>query len=262
MGSVLIGQYIRGSSVIHLLDPRAKLISIFVLMFAILWIDTALGYAAAAVVTAAMLYIARIPFKTFLRSLRPMIIILSFLALAHAIVTPGTTPLFSFGWLSVYPEGIINAVEMVVRIILLVTIASILTLTTKPLEVTQGLEQLLSPLQRFKLPIEQFAFMASLTLRFIPTLLLEAEKIMEAQKARGVSFQQKNPWKRLKSYIPIMLPLLTSAVQRAGRLTDALEARGYQPGAKRTRSRQFVYKQLDYGAFTIFGAVSAMLVLL
>ncbi|WP_018923974.1 energy-coupling factor transporter transmembrane component T family protein [Salsuginibacillus kocurii] len=260
MANVLVGQYVQGQSVFHTLDPRTKVMSIFSFMVAILFVDDVVGYVTAALIVAGAVVASRIPLRFFFKGLRPMLFFLLVLVMFHIVFSQGQQPLFTLGWFTVYVEGIKSGMEMLVRIVLLVVMASILTLTTKPLDLSFALAKLWQPLERLHLPVQQISLMVSLALRFIPTLLQEAEKIIEAQKARGATFADKNLFKRVYLYVPVLIPLIISSLQRAEQLTDAIDSRAYGTGAKRTTYRTLQYTRLDYMMLVLFAGFIVLLV--
>ncbi|MCY7892837.1 energy-coupling factor transporter transmembrane protein EcfT [Bacillus vallismortis] len=249
--NVIIGQYIQRPSFFHRLDPRTKILSIFMFAISILLTEGTISYLAATCFVVLCVFLTNIPIRIFMNTLKPIIVILSFTLFFHTLFSKGEHVLLSVGILHITEEGIKEGIKVVYRIILMVIIASLLTLTTKPLDITYGLERLFRPLSIFRVPVEQFSLMISITLRFIPTIVEEADKIMEAQRARGAQMNHKGLFKKISSYIPMIIPLLVSSVQRAERLSLAIEARGYGAGKERTRYRQLIYRKNDYGTFII-----------
>ena len=262
ISNVIMGQYVQRDSIFHSLDPRTKLICIFIFMISIFWVHNFSSYVLAAMIVLACLLLSKIPFKFFINGLRPIFIILIFIFVFHLFSATGGEVIYKYGYLTLYQEGLTEGIKMVIRIILLVLITSLLTLTTKPLDLAHGLERILKPLEITKLPVEQFSLMISITLRFIPTLLSEAEKIIEAQKARGADFEHKNPVKRLYNYIPIIVPLLVASVKRAENLSYAIDARAYGNGRGRTKYQALKYNRTDYMAFSLFSLFFLLLILL
>ncbi|MBK3495191.1 energy-coupling factor transporter transmembrane protein EcfT [Viridibacillus sp. YIM B01967] len=249
--NVLVGQFVETSSVFHRLDPRSKLISIFCIVIAFFLIDNAAGYLLAGLFVFGCITLSHIPWRIFLKGLKPILFILSFTIVYHILFTKGENLLFHYGILSIYIEGIISGSRLVVRIILLVLITSLLTLTTKPLELAYGFEVLCKPLKKLRFPVEQFSLMLAITLRFIPTIVMELDKIIEAQKARGVNFEDKSLMKKVLSYIPIIVPLLFTSINRAENLANAIDARAYGDGSGRTRYKTLRFETRDYIAMSI-----------
>lgn len=233
---IAFGQYYEGSSFLHRLDPRWKILfSIFYIVVIFLAKNV---FAFALLVLSAMLLIAvsRIPLRMILRGLKPLIFIIAFTAIINIFWLKGKTVLVDWWIIHIYLEGIINALLIVVRVVILVAGTSVLlTYTTTPLALTDGLERLLSPLAKIRLPVHEFSMMMTIALRFIPTLVEETEKIMNAQKARGADFSTGSLARRAKALIPILIPLFISAFRRAEELATAMECRCYTGGQGRTR---------------------------
>ncbi|WP_422661096.1 energy-coupling factor transporter transmembrane component T family protein [Paenibacillus sp. EC2-1] len=245
--TVLIGQYIETHSIFHRLDPRTKLIGIAMIMLSFLMLDSSLSYVIATLVVTGLLMLSKIPARVIWRGIKPIVLILSFTFLYHVIFTKGTV-IWSWSFIELTREGLRNGIQFVWRIVLLVLLTSILTLTTKPLTLAHGLEKLLSPLSKLKIPVEQFSLMIVIAIRFIPTIQQELDRILLAQKARGVDITSLSLPKRLLAYIPIIVPLLFTTIQRAEQLTYAIDARAYGNGKGRTRFEQLEFQNLDYRA--------------
>lgn len=247
---VLIGQYVETRSIVHRLDPRTKLISLFVLMLSLIWLNTGISYLLASLFVMALVRMTRIPIVIFGRGLLPLVVILVFTFVYNMLFTDGNI-IWSWGWLQITREGLENGIRFVWRIILLVILAAILTLTTKPLTLAYGLEKLMSPLGKLNVPIEQFSLMIVIAIRFIPTILEELERILLAQKARGYDITTLRLPQRVLAYIPILVPLLFTIVQRAEHLSDAIDARAYGKGKGRTSYRQLQWQSIDYIVMSI-----------
>ncbi|MBE6562201.1 MAG: energy-coupling factor transporter transmembrane protein EcfT [Ruminococcaceae bacterium] len=233
---IAFGQYCEGASPLHKLDPRAKIIMSLLFIVDIFMAKSVWAFALLAAATAGLVITSRIPLKVILRGLRPVIIIMVFTAVINIFWYAGETLLVSFWVINIYLEGIYNAFLIVLRVILLLMgTCVILTYTTTPLALTDGLEQLLSPLAKLKVPVHEFSLMMTIALRFIPTLIEETNKIMNAQKARGADFSEGSLIKRAKALIPILVPLFASAFRRADELAVAMECRCYRGGEGRTR---------------------------
>ncbi|MBR0597216.1 energy-coupling factor transporter transmembrane component T family protein [Sinanaerobacter chloroacetimidivorans] len=231
---ITLGQYYPGSSRIHRLDARIKIIWTFVFIISLFLIKDFWGYLAVVGALGLVIGISKVPLKFIIRGLKPIFLIILFTFTINMFMTRGT-PLVSIGFLTITREGLYNAVFMGVRLILLIIGSSLLTLTTKPINLTDGIEKLLSPCQRFGLPAHELAMMMTIALRFIPTLLEETDKIMKAQMARGADFESGNLMNRAKSLIPLLVPLFISAFRIAQDLAMAMEARCYRGGSHRTR---------------------------
>lgn len=233
---ITFGQYCGGDSVIHRLDPRMKIVLAILAIVAIFLARSVTAFVLLTLSAVLLVCMTRLSPIMLLRGMRPLIFVIVLTAVLNIFWMTGDVPLFTLGPISVYPEGILNAVLIVVRIVLLVVVTSVfLTYTTTPLALTDGLEQLLSPLRRLHVPVHEFSMMMTIALRFIPTLIDETRKIMNAQKARGADFSQGNLIERAKALIPILIPLFVSAFRRADELATAMECRCYTGGEGRTR---------------------------
>ncbi|MDD5602549.1 MAG: energy-coupling factor transporter transmembrane component T [Eubacteriales bacterium] len=250
IGNITIGQYLPGESLLHRADPRTKIILSLYYMILIFIIKTYAGFALALLFIAAVTLLSGIPVKHTIKGLRPIIVIIIFTAMINIFTTGGTT-VFSFYFIKITYEGIELAAKMALRLILLVTGASLLTLTTTPISLTDGIESLMKPLSRIGVPAHEIAMMMSIALRFIPTLLDEADKIMKAQSSRGADFDTGNLVQKAKSFIPVLVPLFVSAFRRADELATAMEARCYRGGVGRTRMRQLRFGRTDFSVAAI-----------
>lgn len=246
--NILFGQFIEKDSLIHRLDPRTKLLGMVGVMLSLLVLQNWGDYAAATAFVLLVIGLSHISLLTYLRTLKPVWLIIMFTWIYNAIFTPGTTTLWSWSFISLTAEGIVTGTTVVWRIGLMILLASILTLTTKPLALAQGLEKLLSPLSRLHVPVEQISLMVVIAIRFIPTIMEELERIMLAQRARGYDISALNLPKRLLAYIPIVVPLFMTTIQRAEQLSLAIEARAYGNGKGRSSYRVLRLTTTDYGA--------------
>lgn len=238
-----IGQFYPGRSWLHRLDPRSKLIFVFFYVIFIFFANNAaslLWMGGAAVMA---LLASRIPLSVVYRGMKPIFWLLALLALMHIFLTREGPVVAQWGWLTVYYEGVLKAALVTFRLLFLILCSSLLTYTTRPMDLTFGMEKLLTPLKRFRVPVGEMSLMMSIALRFIPTLLEEAEKIKKAQMARGADFESRNPASRIRSLLPLLVPLFVSSFQRAEELAMAMEARGYRGEEGRTR-----YRRLSMGA--------------
>lgn len=252
---ITLGQYFPGYSILHKLDPRIKLILAIVYIVMIFLAKGVTAYALVVLFTMFLVAVSRIPVKTILKSLKPLLIVLILTAIINIFWNGGTTPLFTIWKITIYTEGVVRAAAMAVRIILLMAGTSvILTYTTSPIALTDAIERLLSPLRVIKVPVHEFAMMMTIALRFIPTLIEETEKIMNAQKARGADFESGNLIKKAKSLIPVLIPLFISSFRRAEELATAMECRCYRGGKGRTRMTVLHLKARDF-LFTFFVCV-------
>lgn len=243
--NITIGQFFPGNSIIHKMDPRTKLILVFLFVIGIFLVQSFIGYAMIGVYIFFIIAICRIPFKYMLKGLRPIFIIVLFTLVLNILMTPGENLLWSWGRITIYEEGLHMGVYFAVRLILLVLGSQILTLTTSPLALTDGLETLFKPLQKIGMPVHELAMMMTIALRFIPTLLNETDKIMKAQMSRGADFESGNLISRAKSLVPVMVPLFISAFRRADDLALAMEARCYRGGEGRTRMKKLSFTAAD-----------------
>ena len=258
MKGVSFGQYYPTDSFLHRLDPRTKVVLAVLYIVCTFLCKSAVSFAVLLASALLLVILSRLPLRLILRSMRPMLFIIVFTSLINLFMTRGEhllTP--AHWWIKIYEEGVWNAIFMILRIMILILGTSIfLTYTTTPLAMTDALESLLSPLKKIRVPVHDFAMMMSIALRFIPTLSEETEKIMNAQKARGVDFSSGSLVKRAKALIPILIPLFVSAIGRAFDLASAMECRCYHGGEGRTRLRVLKYRAVDFavmGLMLAFG---------
>ncbi|MCL1844398.1 MAG: energy-coupling factor transporter transmembrane protein EcfT [Defluviitaleaceae bacterium] len=245
MSRITIGQFYPVDSPIHRIDPRVKLVGTIFYITVLLFVNHFAGYAVAAVFIALIVGISRVPPRLIFRGLRAIIFILVFATSINIFFTPGETLLFEVGFVRVTLEGLYFAAQMICRLILLILGSSILTLTTSPIRLTDGIESLLRPLKILRVPSHDIAMMMTIALRFIPTLADEMEKITKAQKARGAEFDTGGLIARAKSLIPILVPLFVSAFKRADELAIAMEARCYRGDINRTKMKQMKMTRAD-----------------
>ena len=241
---ITLGQYYDTQSPIHKMDPRTKILFTVFYMVTLFLIDGIYAYTAILLLTALIISLSNIPLKFMLKGLKPILLLVVITALLNLFMTPGEEVL-RYGFLKITKEGIFMASKMAIRIILLIIGSSVLTLTTTPTVMTGGLELLLSPLKKIGIPISVFVMMISIALRFIPTLIDETDKIIKAQTSRGADFENKNPLKRIKAMIPILIPLFVSAFRRADDLAVAMECRCYNADSRRTSYRRFRFGKYD-----------------
>lgn len=242
---ITLGQYFPGNSVLHRADPRTKILLVFAIIVAIFVCDRPLPFVLLAVFIVGLVYIARLKLRMVLRGLKPLLFIIVFTAVLNLFMTAGGRVLWQFGAVSITSAGISRAALIVVRMLLLIAGASLLTYTTSPIQLTDGLERLLSPLKKLRVPVHELAMIMSLALRFIPTLVEETDKIMSAQKARGADFESGNLLHRAKALIPILVPLFVSSFRRADELATAMECRLYRGDIGRTHLRQLKFGRAD-----------------
>ena len=254
MNGMTIGQYYPVNSRIHRLDPRVKLVAAFIYITMLFLVKNFWGYLFAAFFVSLTIYASKVPIIYMLRGLKNIIFIITFMLVMNIFFTKGERVLFSIWKISVTMEGLILSARMAVRLILLVVGTSILTLTTSPIQLTDGIEYLLKPFKRFGVPAHEIAMMMSIALRFIPTLVEELDKIMKAQKARGADFDTGGLMKKAKSLIPLLVPLFISAFRRADELAMAMEARCYRGDYNRTRMKEMKLYPYDYRFMAVVGA--------
>ena len=253
---ITLGQYFPGNSPVHRLDPRTKLICVVLYIVALFLAAWFVTYAVMLAVLAGSIYLSKVPVKSVFRGLKPVLFIVVFTAVLNLFHTPGDTVLAQFWVFTITLEGVWRAFFMVVRIMMLISGTFLLTYTTSPILLTDGLESLLGPLKMVRVPVHELAMMMSIALRFIPTLIEETDKIMSAQRARGADFESGNLIQRAKALLPLLVPLFISAFRRADELATAMECRCYHGGEGRTRLRQLKYKATDYVALFLLLAIT------
>ena len=253
ISDITLGQFFPGSSPIHRLDPRSKILISIVFIVTVFIADNPASFLFLTLSTLTLVFVSGISFKVVIKGIKPIIIIVLITALINVFMTKGEgAPLLSFWIISIYTEGIVRAVFMALRVIVLIIGSSILlTYTTSPISLTDGLESLLSPLKAIKVPVHTIAMMMSIALRFIPTLVEETDKIMNAQKSRGADFSSGGLIKRAKSLIPILIPLFVSSFKRAEELAVAMESRCYRGDKNRTKLVKLQYRSLDFAFFAM-----------
>ena len=258
---ITLGQYFPGNSVIHRLDPRTKLIFLVAYIVALFLAAGWVSYGLMLLFLVAVIAVSGIPPKSFIKGMKPLVFILVFTAVLNLFFTTGETVLVSFLGITIYLEGLTRAIFMLLRILMLITGTFLLTYTTSPIALTDGLESLMSPLKKIKVPVHELSMMMCIALRFIPTLIEETDKIMSAQKARGADFESGKLMERVKALIPILVPLFISAFRRADELATAMECRCYHGGDGRTKMKLLRYKSFDFFAFGIAALLIAAVVL-
>lgn len=245
--NITIGQYLNVDSPVHRLDPRGKFVALNVFMIGLFMMPSMLSYLPVALFLIGTIFASKIPFIKILKGLRPIVFLLTIAFLLNIFMIQGSgDPLFRWWIFTVYADGLLRAAYMAIRLVLLVVGTSILTLTTSPIEMTDAIEYLLSPLKVIKVPAHEIAMMMTIALRFIPTLLSETDKIMKAQMSRGADFETGSLFRRAKAMIPLLIPLFVSAFRRADELAIAMEARCYRGGIGRTRMKQLRFRSPDY----------------
>jgi len=258
---ITLGQYYQTESVIHRLDPRVKLGGTLLYIISLFFFKNFLGYLTAAVFLAAVIRLSHVPFRFMVRGMKAILFLLLITVGFNLFLTPGTA-LVSFWKLTITAEGLRMALTMAVRLVMLIIGSSVMTLTTTPNNLTDGMEKMMKPLKAFRVPVHEVAMIMSIALRFIPILLEETDKIMKAQLARGADFESGNLIKRAKALVPVLVPLFISAFRRANDLAMAMEARCYRGGEGRTKMKPLVYQRQDrIGYLCIFGYLAVSIVL-
>ncbi|MBQ6757545.1 MAG: energy-coupling factor transporter transmembrane protein EcfT [Selenomonadaceae bacterium] len=253
---ITLGQFFPGKSILHRLDPRTKIISLFALLIMIFAAEGWTAYLVLIVLTAGLIFLSKVPPLTVLKSVKPLSWIILFTLLIHFVSHDGEV-LAKVYVFKVTTEGIIYGVKISLRLVLLIVLSSLLMFTTSPLQLTDATENLLSPLKRFGVPSHELAMMMTIAIRFVPTLLEETDKIIKAQKSRGLDFESGGFVKKLRAMVPILVPLFLSSFRRADDLAMAMEARCYRGGEGRTHMKQLRLTNLDYGAAAFVIAICA-----
>ena len=259
---ITLGQYFPGDTVAHRLDPRTKILLVTLYIIALFCAKNLLSYALLAAVLAVCVRISRVGLRSLVRGLKPVLFIIVFTGILNLFFTPGDRYVLEWGFLRVSDTGLRNAVFMVVRIMLLIMGTFLMTYTTSPISLTDGLERLLNWMKKLRVPVHELAMMMSIALRFIPTLIEETDKIMSAQKARGADFESGGLIQKAKALIPILVPLFISAFRRADELAMAMECRCYHGGEGRTKLHVLQYQGRDYMALALGAVILAAVIAL
>ena len=258
---ITIGQYYRADSIIHKLDPRTKIMGTILFIISVFMGRAVAAYIAAGLLLGLVIKISTVPFSFMVRGLKAVFATLLFPVLINMFFIPGTV-ILDFGFADISREGLQTAVLMAVRLVFLILGSSLLTLTTTPNQLTDGMEKLLSPLKRIRVPVHEIAMMMSIALRFIPILTEELDKIMKAQMARGAEYDQGNLLNKMKSLVPILVPLFLSSVRRANDLAMAMESRCYRGGEGRTKMKPLVYEKRDYISYIVVYLYLALMIMI
>ena len=259
---ITLGQYFPGNSVVHRLDPRTKLIMLVVYIVALFLAKSWVSYAVMLAFLVVTIKISTIPVKSIVRGMKPLVLILVFTGVLNLFFTQDGPVLVDFWIITITLGGLQRAIFMMARILMLITGTFLLTYTTSPISLTDGLEALLNPLKKIKVPVHELSMMMCIALRFIPTLIEETDKIMCAQKARGADFENGSLMERAKALVPILVPLFIGAFRRADELATAMECRCYQGGEGRTKMKLLRYHREDFVSFGIGAALVAAVILL
>lgn len=259
--NITIGQYFPGTSFLHKMDPRAKIVGTTLFIVAIFLANTAIAYGLVAAFTLLCMGISRLPLRLLWTSVKPLWIIIVFTMGIHVFTTPGTV-VWEYSWIHITYEGLSMGFQMGARLVFLILFSSLLTYTTSPIRLTDGIEHLLTPFKRIGVPAHELAMMMTIALRFIPTLLDETDRIMKAQSARGADFVTGSIVKRAKNMVPLLVPLFISAFRRADELATAMEARCYRGGVNRTRMKELSITSYDYIGVGVVVVITIILAVL
>lgn len=262
MDNMILGRYIPGDSIIHRLDPRSKLVAMILLIIIIFWANNPITNLILFIVTGIFVVLSEVPLSFFIKGLRSMFFLIAFTTLFQLFFISGGHVLFEMGFIKITSYGIEQAGIIFCRFVLIIFFSTLLTLTTMPLSLATAVESLLGPLKRFKVPVHEIGLMLSMSLRFVPTLMDDTIRIMNAQKARGVDFGEGNVIQKVKAMIPILIPLFATSLKRADSLATAMEARGYQGGNGRSQYRQLNWMNRDSIALLFVCVLGAILFLL
>lgn len=260
MEKMIFGRFIPGNSIVHQLDPRAKLLFVFTFIIVVFLANNAVTYTLLIFFTFIIILLSRIKLYFLINGLKPIIFLMMFTFIIHILFTKEGPVLVDLGFITIYEDGLRKGIYIAIRFLILVFITSILTLTTSPISLTDGLEVLLNPFKKFKLPVHELALMMSIALRFIPTLMDETDKIVKAQMARGSDLSAGSMKDRIKAVVPLLVPLFVSAFKRAEDLATAMEVRGYRGGEGRTRYRQLQWMKKDTVVLLLLICITAVLI--
>ena len=262
MDNMILGRYIPGNSIIHRLDPRSKLVAMILLIIISFWANNPITNLILFIATGIFVVLSEVPLSFFIKGLRSMFFLIAFTTLFQLFFISGGHVLFEMGFIKITSYGIEQAGIIFCRFVLIIFFSTLLTLTTMPLSLATAVESLLGPLKRFKVPVHEIGLMLSMSLRFVPTLMDDTIRIMNAQKARGVDFGEGNVIQKVKAMIPILIPLFATSLKRADSLATAMEARGYQGGNGRSQYRQLNWMNRDSIALLFVCVLGAILFLL
>lgn len=259
MDSFIIGQYVPRQSYLHQLDPRSKILSIFFFVIVIFLANNALTYTITGVFVVATIFLSKVPVSFIIKGIKPVLWVILFTVILHLLLTKEGDVVFHIGSFQIFEEGITQGVYISLRLLFIILLTTLLTLTTTPMEITDGFESLLRPFKRIGIPAHELALMMSISLRFIPTLMQETEKIMKAQSARGMDFTSGPLKERFKAIVPLLIPLFISSFKRAEELAMAMEARGYRGGEGRTKLRELHWRGNDTLTLCMIAILTALL---
>lgn len=262
MDNMILGRYIPGNSIIHRLDPRSKLVAMILLIIIAFWANNPITNLILFIATGIFVILSEVPLSFFIKGLRSMFFLIAFTTLFQLFFISGGQVLFEMGFIKITSYGVEQAGIIFCRFVLIIFFSTLLTLTTMPLSLATAVESLLGPLKRFKVPVHEIGLMLSMSLRFVPTLMDDTIRIMNAQKARGVDFGEGNVIQKVKAMIPILIPLFATSLKRADSLATAMEARGYQGGNGRSQYRQLNWMNRDSIALLFVCVLGVILFLL
>ena len=262
MDNMILGRYIPGNSIVHRLDPRSKLVAMILLIIIVFWANNPITNVILFVATGIFVALSEVPLSFFIKGLKSMFFLITFTTLFQLFFISGGQVLFEIGFIKITTQGIEQAGIIFCRFVLIIFFSTLLTLTTMPLSLATAVESLLGPLKRFKVPVHEIGLMLSMSLRFVPTLMDDTIRIMNAQKARGVDFGEGNIIQKVKAMIPILIPLFATSLKRADSLATAMEARGYQGGHGRSQYRQLNWMHKDSVALLFVCVLGGILFLL
>ena len=261
LDKLLLGRYLQGDSFIHRLDPRTKFLATFLFIIIVFLANNWITYFILAVFTVIALFASKIPMSFFWNGVKPLLWVILFTVVLQMVFTTGGDVYVEWAFIKITSYGVINAVFIFLRFMFIIFISTLMTLTTPPLQIADAMESIMKPLGKIGVPVHEIALMLSIALRFVPTLMDEAQKIMNAQRARGVDFGEGNLFEQMKAIIPILIPLFVSSFNRAEDLATAMEARGYQGGMGRSKYRVLTYGKIDGIAATSLVVLTIALVL-
>ena len=261
LDKLLLGRYLQGDSFIHRLDPRTKFLATFLFIIIVFLANNWLTYFILAIFTMIALLASKIPMSFFWNGVKPLLWVILFTVLLQMVFTTGGDVYVEWAFIEITSYGVINAIFIFLRFMFIIFISTLMTLTTPPLQIADAMESIMKPLGKIGVPVHEIALMLSIALRFVPTLMDEAQKIMNAQRARGVDFGEGNLFEQMKAIIPILIPLFVSSFNRAEDLATAMEARGYQGGTGRSKYRVLTYGKIDGIAATSLVILTIALVL-
>ena len=261
LDKLLLGRYLQGDSFIHRLDPRTKFLATFLFIIIVFLANNWLTYFILAIFTMIALLASKIPMSFFWNGVKPLLWVILFTVVLQMVFTTGGDVYVEWAFIKITSYGVINAIFIFLRFMFIIFISTLMTLTTPPLQIADAMESIMKPLGKIGVPVHEIALMLSIALRFVPTLMDEAQKIMNAQRARGVDFGEGNLFEQMKAIIPILIPLFVSSFNRAEDLATAMEARGYQGGTGRSKYRVLTYGKIDGIAATLLVILTIALVL-